>query len=79
MKPLDCRETFSRVDDYLDRELSAEEQRAVEEHLERCAMCAEEFRIERAVLDDLRAKLRRVRAPEGLLGRISARLRSAPA
>ncbi len=76
MTAISCSETFRRLDDYLDRELSAAELKAVEDHLEVCAVCAAEFGIERTVLEEIRAKLRRLRAPEGLLARISARLRS---
>jgi anti-sigma factor (TIGR02949 family) len=72
--PLDCQEAFAHLDDYVDRELSAGELAAVEEHLTRCAMCAEEFDVERALLDTIREKLRRTRVPPDLLGRILARL-----
>jgi mycothiol system anti-sigma-R factor len=74
LTPYTCDETFRRLDDYLDRELSAEETRLVAEHLERCAQCAREFALEREVLDQIRTKLQRIRAPSGLLARISATL-----
>lgn len=72
--PLNCAETFGRLDDYVDRELSAGDLAAVEEHLERCAMCADEFVVERDLLDAIRAKLTRLRMPAGLMARISSRL-----
>jgi anti-sigma factor (TIGR02949 family) len=73
---ISCAETFRRLDDYIDRELSPAELKAVEDHLEICAVCAAEFGIERTVLEEIRGKLRRLRAPDGLLRRISARLRN---
>jgi mycothiol system anti-sigma-R factor len=73
---ISCAETFRRLDDYLDRELTAEELKLVEEHLELCAICAAEFKLEREVLEDIRAKLCRIALPDGLRARISARLRS---
>ena len=45
-----CEEAFRRLDDYLDRELSAEEMTLVREHLEICAGCAREFNFEESVL-----------------------------
>lgn len=72
--PMRCHEAFVRLDDYLDRELSPDETQRVGEHLETCAMCAREFVFEEAVIHDLRDKLRRIAAPEGLMSRISARL-----
>ena len=72
---LNCHETFARLDDYLDRELATEELAAVEQHLHNCAICSEEFAVEKDLMDALRAKLRRVRAPASLRGRISALLR----
>ena len=74
MNRLTCEQTFARLDDYVDRELSATELEAVEEHLHICEICATEFRIEESVLDDIRMKLRRIRVPADLMTRISARL-----
>lgn len=69
---LNCTETFSRLDDYLDRELSRDELQAVEAHLERCAVCAREFGLERQVLETIRKKLKRLAVPPGLMARITA-------
>jgi len=74
---LDCNETFARLDDYLDRELSPAEIAAVERHLERCLMCSGEFETEQALLDNVRRKLQRIRLPAGLSEKIAARLRQA--
>lgn len=76
MKPekLDCEETFRRLDDYVDRELTPEEAQAVLRHLEHCANCAEEFEIEESLLEMIRDKLRHIAAPPGLLDRIALRL-----
>ncbi|MGE0441282.1 MAG: anti-sigma factor [Gemmatimonadales bacterium] len=65
-----CEDVFRRLDDYLDRELSAEEMRLVREHLDACAQCASEHRFESRVLADVREKLTRIRAPEGLITRV---------
>jgi anti-sigma factor (TIGR02949 family) len=69
-----CREVFARLDDYLDRELTAEEMAMVSAHLETCAECAGEYRFERGVLEDVRGKLRRLAVPGDLLSRITARI-----
>jgi predicted PP-loop superfamily ATPase len=71
---LTCEQTFARLDDYVDRELSAAELDEVEQHLHICGVCATEFRIEQGVLEDIRMKLRRIRMPAGLMARISASL-----
>ena len=70
-----CLETVRRLDDYLDRELSATEQREVERHLETCDRCLGRFRFEAGVLDELKTKLRRVNAPESLASRLRQALR----
>ncbi len=72
-----CEETFRRLDDYLDRQLSPEETSMVEDHLRTCAMCASEFTFEASVIEDVRDKLRRVAAPPGLLERIVAQINRA--
>jgi len=69
-----CEEAFRRIDDYLDRELSAEEMRLVEEHLEICAACTREFNFEASVLRQVHAKLERVALPSDLLGRILSQI-----
>jgi anti-sigma factor (TIGR02949 family) len=69
-----CEEAFRQLDDYLDRELAAEEMRLIEEHLAICSSCLREFTFEGSVLDGVRGRLRRVAVPPDLLGRISADL-----
>ena len=65
-----CEEAFRRLDDYLDRELSAEETTLVQEHLEVCAGCAREFNFEESVLRGVRSKLRQMEVPKSLQSRI---------
>jgi hypothetical protein len=69
-----CEQTFRRLDDYLDRELSPDERRLVEEHLRVCGICASEFRFEQSVLDGVRDKLSRLAVPADLMARISSLL-----
>ncbi|HEU5220158.1 MAG TPA: zf-HC2 domain-containing protein [Gemmatimonadales bacterium] len=65
-----CAEVLQRLDDFLDRELAPDEMALVQEHLDQCAMCAEEHHYERHILDGVKDKLRRISAPTGLLGRV---------
>ena len=73
---LTCEETFRRLDDYLDRELSPEEMRRVQEHLDTCDACTQEFRFEASVIESVKAKLQRISVPSDLLARISRRIAS---
>jgi len=70
-----CLETVRRLDAYVDRELSEAERVEVEKHLETCDGCLKRFQFEAAVLDELRAKLRRVSVPASLAERLRAALR----
>ncbi len=74
---LTCEEVFRRLDDYLDRELSADEMRLVKEHLDTCAQCATEHAFDRRLLDDLREKVRRIEAPGDLRGRVAGAIERA--
>lgn len=77
MKPLDrftCEETFRRLEDYVDRQLTPEELRLVEAHLRECVMCADEFKFEAGVLCDVRSKLGRIQVPASLRQRIAQML-----
>ena len=69
-----CEEAFRRLDDYLDRRLSADEMRQIEEHLQICDACTREFAFEASVLDGVKHKLRHLAAPPDLLTRILAQL-----
>jgi len=78
-EPLDkvtCESAFRRLDDYLDRELSPEEMRLVEEHLHVCEVCSREFAFEASVIEGVRRKLRSITAPPDLLARIATRLKA---
>lgn len=73
MEPIDgdtCATVFRMLDDYVDRELSAEDLARVHRHLVSCAVCASEFRFEGTLLRELRAKVRRIAAPPGLIARV---------
>jgi anti-sigma factor (TIGR02949 family) len=72
-----CEEVFRRFDDFADRELTPDEMRLVEEHMAICERCAQEFAFEKSVLAQVRAKLNRVKAPPGLLSKISRALSEA--
>lgn len=67
-----CAEVLQRLDDYLDRELSPDEMTLVREHLDICAMCAEEHHYERHILDGVKDRIRRIKAPPTLLGRVKS-------
>ena len=69
-----CEETFRRLDDYVDRALSQEEVRRVEEHLKHCVECAGEYRFEESVISNVREKLKRIEVPPSLTDKISEKL-----
>lgn len=73
-----CEEAFRRLDDYLDRRLSPEELRIIEEHLEVCAWCTREFNFEASVLFGVKRKLRQLEAPPDLISKILTQLPQAP-
>jgi anti-sigma factor (TIGR02949 family) len=71
-----CEEAFRRLNDFLDRRLSPEETRIIEEHLEICAWCAREFNFEASVLYGVKRKLRQLDVPSDLVSQILSRLPS---
>lgn len=74
--PITCAQAFARLDDYTDRELTPQELAEVGRHLDTCATCAGEFRVEAYLLEEIRRKLRRIKAPADLMAKVSSRLRS---
>lgn len=73
-----CEEVFRLLDDYLDRELDEVDQALVRAHLETCVVCANEYRFEASVVNQLKAKFRRIAVPEDLMRRISRAIHAAP-
>lgn len=72
-----CEEVVRRLNDYLDRELSAAEMTMMQEHLDTCAQCASEYAFEVSVLDELKRKLRRIEVPQSLVDKVDAILAAA--
>jgi len=72
-----CEEVFRRLNDYLDRELSAAEMALVKEHLDTCGQCASEHAFEASVLQELKSKLRRIDLPQSLIDKVAAILAEA--
>ena len=70
LTPFTCADTFRRLDDYLDRELTPDELERVRRHLETCAICAAEFRYEERVIRAVRSRLQRLEVPADLCGRV---------
>ncbi len=72
MKSFDqvCQESFERLDDYLDRELTAGELEMVRAHLLECERCAREFACEETWIRQVREKVRRIDVSPGLRARI---------
>ena len=75
---LDCEEMFRRLEDYVDRELSADEARLVEKHLADCEACALEYSFETSFVREVKKKLRKIEASVDLRKRISKALRALP-
>ena len=73
---LSCHETFQRIDDYLDRELSDAEMELVRTHVKACDVCAKVYEFEGAVMSAVRAKLESVPPPEGLKQRVLTTLQA---
>ncbi len=75
---LNCKETLARLNDYLDRELSAQEIKQVERHLRICHHCSQIYATETTFLTELKTKVRRVETEDAqvlsLLNRIKAEL-----
>jgi anti-sigma factor (TIGR02949 family) len=74
---LTCEQAFRRLDDYVDREIAADEMRLVKEHLEICAVCAAEYQFEASVIEHVRLRLQNLAAPNDLRQKVSRLLDSA--
>ncbi len=68
---LTCEETFRHLDDFIDRELSEEDCRLVQKHLDICDICSKEFNFEADVWSVVRTKLQRTVVPPSLREKLS--------
>ncbi len=75
---LTCKETLARLDDFLDRELSAREVTLVQRHLKICGHCSKIYAFEADFLRELKQKVQHVETSDenltGLMDRIRAAL-----
>jgi anti-sigma factor (TIGR02949 family) len=69
-----CEEAFRRLNDFVDRRLSPDETKIIEDHLEVCAWCAREFNFEISVLQGVKRKLRQLDVPPNLVSKILSQL-----
>lgn len=74
---LTCEETFRRLNDYLDRVLTEDEVRLVEQHLETCAQCTSEYKFETSFVEEMRNKLSRIAVPQEFREQLLAKLTQA--
>ena len=69
-----CEAILRRLDDYIDRELSPGDMHVVERHIEDCLRCADRYRFEISLVQEIRSRLRRIRLPGHLVASIRLRL-----
>ncbi|MFQ5703407.1 MAG: zf-HC2 domain-containing protein [Gemmatimonadales bacterium] len=63
---IDCHQAAQRLYDYLDGELSSDDEKAVRGHLRDCAPCFSLFNFEEAYVKFLSARAKARKAPEHL-------------
>ena len=67
-----CEQVFERLDDFLDRELSAVESKLLEEHLAICDWCASVYKFQSSTVNHLKVRIRSASAPSDLMAKLSA-------
>lgn len=65
-----CEQIAALLYQYIDRELSDDEFRQVQEHLDECPPCKHVFKLEENVLTIIGERCRKVNAPETLINRV---------
>lgn len=67
---MNCQEALEHLYEFLDRELTADDERRVREHLTACSPCGDRFDVEQAFLRFIEARCRTRGAPPELRRRI---------
>lgn len=65
-----CEQIAVLLYQYIDRELSEDEYRHVQQHLDACPPCRQVFRLEENMLTIIGERCRKVCAPSGLIDRV---------
>jgi mycothiol system anti-sigma-R factor len=65
-----CEQVAALLYQYIDRELSEDEYRRVQQHLDACPPCQHVFRLEQNMLTIVGERCRKVSAPDGLIDRV---------
>ena len=73
-----CDELISKISEYLDGKLSAEEKKEFERHLSRCSSCAKELEQTKKTVE-LCHSLKELPLPEGFSQQLKVRLCANPA
>jgi anti-sigma factor (TIGR02949 family) len=71
-----CGQVYAQVMPYLDRELSADERAAVDQHIAACPGCEQHFAFDGTILHFVRQRAPRPIIPESLHARLLAAYRS---
>lgn len=74
LNPLNCKQIYEKLHDYLDRELSASDMKVVAFHFKICPHCAREYRLEGRVLTHVKERMCCEPIPENLEQLIRAKL-----
>ena len=67
-----CEQIAALLYQYIDRELTDEEYRRVQQHLDACPPCKHVFRLEQNMLTLIGERCRKVCAPNSLIDRVKA-------
>jgi anti-sigma factor (TIGR02949 family) len=67
---MNCHQALEHLYEYLDRELTPDDERQVREHLTACSPCGDRFDVEQAFLQFIEARCRAQGAPPELRRRI---------
>jgi mycothiol system anti-sigma-R factor len=65
-----CEQVAALLYEYIDRELSADEYRRVQQHLDACPPCRHLFQLEQNMLTVVGERCRKVCAPTSLIDRV---------
>jgi anti-sigma factor (TIGR02949 family) len=73
-----CEKAISRLNEYLDHELTPGERADVVKHLEICEPCLERFSFEENLIVSIRTKMQKICCPNALKSKLSSLIKGTP-